>query len=106
MRQGGYFPGKIMRVVDKFSNAWVKFPNEKKEHWWPVTTVLQWIPSSELSMRKASAVSYPHKGVEGEARSDHNVCDTRLFYALAYSPITITDWPAKKNRRSSAKNIP
>ena len=39
-------------------------------------------------------------------RNDHNVRDTRLFYALAYSPITITDWPAKKTRRSSAKNIP
>ena len=53
-----------------------------------------------------SGVSYPHKGVEGGVRSDHNLCDTRLFYALAYSLITITDWPAKKNQRSSAKNIP
>ena len=45
MRQGGYFPGKVTRVVDKFSNAWVKFPNEKKEHWWSVEVVLQWMPA-------------------------------------------------------------
>ena len=64
------------------------------------------VVSSQLHLESAiSAVSYPHKGVEGGVRSDHNVCDTRLFYALAYSPITIADWPAKKNRRSSAKNI-
>ena len=45
MRQGGYFPGKVTRVVDKFSNAWVKFPNEKKEHWWSVEVLLQWMPA-------------------------------------------------------------
>ena len=31
--------------MDKFSNAWVKFPNEKKEHWWSVEVVLQWMPA-------------------------------------------------------------
>lgn len=45
MRQGGYFPGKVTRVVDKFSNAWVKFPNEKKEIWWSVEVLLQWMPA-------------------------------------------------------------
>ena len=45
MRQGGYFTGKVSRVVDKFSNAWVKFPNEKKEHWWPVEVLLPWMPA-------------------------------------------------------------
>ena len=31
--------------MDKFTNAWVKFPNEKKEHWWSVEAVLQWMPA-------------------------------------------------------------
>ena len=54
MRQGGYFAGKVARVVDKFSNVWVKFPNEKKEHWWPVAVVLPWMPAGAFAAMPAA----------------------------------------------------
>ena len=64
--EGGYFPGTVTRCVDKFANAWVKFPNEKQEHWWPVKVVLPWMspgaafsamPAAIAAMAAASAAS-------------------------------------------------
>ena len=83
MRQGGYFPGKVTRVVDKFSNAWVKFPNEKKEHWWSVEVVLQWMPAGAAFAAMPAA-----------------------FAAIAEPPTVETLAPAAANPGTAADLIP
>ena len=100
MRQGGYFPGKVTRVVDKFSNAWVKFPNEKKEHWWSVEVVLQWMPAGAAFAAMPAAFAAIATAAAAAAAKPTAVT------AAAEPPTVETLAPAAANPGTAADLIP
>ena len=101
MRQGGYFPGKVTRVVDKFSNAWVKFPNEKKEHWWSVEVVLQWMPAGAAFAAMPAAFAAIATAAAAAAAAKPTAVT-----AAAEPPTVETLAPAAANPGTAADLIP
>ena len=86
--------------MDKFSNAWVKFPNEKKEHWWSVEVVLQWMPAGAAFAAMPAAFAAIATAAAAAAAKPTAVT------AAAEPPTVETLAPAAANPGTAADLIP